>query len=110
MSEHKDDIGVLMAMPAFRRFLWRAIQSAGILAPATDGSDTRNLAYAEGRRNLGFSILRDVEDGMPASHPDSLFTLIQILREEAQSTPQEKPARGRRTNRNAELDDGADAG
>lgn len=90
-KQHKADIEQLMALPSFRRFLWRSIQMARILDPATDGSAGRDLSFAEGRRNLGFDILRDVETGMAVSHPQSLFTLLQVLREEAQSTPQEKP-------------------
>lgn len=88
-----------------RRFLWRVIQSSGIFSAATDGSKDRHLAYAEGRRNLGLDILAMVETGQPVSHPDGLpiLSVIQILREEANQQPQEKPKR-ERYDRIADLD------
>jgi hypothetical protein len=110
MSDDKQDKADAMFMLAHaetRRFLWRVIQSAGILSPATDGSKDRHLAYAEGRRNLGLDILAMVETGQPISHPEGqpILTLIQVLREEANSQPQEKPS-GRRNDRyDRDLDD-----
>jgi hypothetical protein len=100
----KEDMTALIALPAFRRFLWRVIQTSGILEPTTDGSEGRHLAYAEGRRNLGLEILADAEQGQPVAHPTGipLLSVIQVLREEVQSTPQEN-AHGRRYDRNSEL-------
>jgi hypothetical protein len=92
---HALDVKELMELASFRRFLWRSIQSAGIFEPATNGADGRNLDWIEGRRCLGFDILRDVERGQPVQHPQALLTLLQVLREEAQSQKPEKP-NGRR--------------
>lgn len=102
-KQHKADCDQLIAIPAFRRFLWRSIQMAGIFDPATNGPDDSYL-ISEGRRRLGFDLLRDVESGLPVSHPQSLVTLIQVLREEAQTIPQEKQ-NGRR-DRYSSDDDG----
>lgn len=87
-----DDMAKLMALPAFRRFLFRSIQSAGILAPTTNGTDGRNLDFYEGRRSLGFELLRDADTAQPGDlqHPHSIMTLIAVLREEANPTPKEK--------------------
>lgn len=88
-----------MALPEFRRFLFRSIQSAGLLeysASATNGTDGRNLHFAEGRRSLGFDLLRDADAGQPDAlrHPNSIMTLIAVLREEAASPPV-KPEKSR---------------
>lgn len=89
------DMKELMALPSFRRFLFRSIQTAGLLdyaRPATNGSEGRDLAFVEGRRSLGFELLRDADAGQPAElrHPQSVFTLIAALREEANPAPKEK--------------------
>ncbi len=97
-AQHALDVKELMELPSFRRFLWRSIQMAMIFehgGNGTNGADGRNLDWIEGRRCLGFDILRDVERGQPVSHPQSLFTLMQVLREEAQSQKPEK-SNGRR--------------
>lgn len=104
----KDDMIQLMGLAPFRRFLFRAIQSAGIFDPATDGSEGRNLAEAEGRRNLGFMILDDAAQAQPLDHEAArLMTFFLILREESQK-PAKEPKRGRRYDRYAELNDGSD--
>jgi len=94
----------LIAMPAFHRFLWRSIQSAGIFSQATTGADARDLSFAEGRRSLMFAILSDVEQGQTPElrHPLSIITLIAVLREEANPAPKEKKSA---TGRYGELGD-----
>jgi len=101
------DMKALLAMPEFlRSFLFPVIQMSGILSPTTDGSVDRHLAYSEGRRNLGLEILAMAELGQPAAHPNGqpILTILQVLREEANSQPQEKPS-GRRYDRNDDLRD-----
>jgi hypothetical protein len=116
----RQDMERLVALPEFRRFLFRVIQNAGILSRITDGSNTRNLDYFEGRRNLGFDILDEAELGQAVPHEDALMTIFQSLREEIQKPPEEAN-RGRRSDRYDEIrprdsradpgpDSGADAG
>lgn len=111
MSDARDreDMIFLLKRPEFVRFLWRVIQSAGILRATTDGSIDRHLAYDEGRRNLGLDILAMVETGQPVPHPEGLpvLTLLQTLREEANSQPQEnkRDRRNDQYDRNRELAD-----
>ncbi len=90
-----DDMAELLALPAFRRFLFRSIQSAGILAATTNGAVGRNLDWIEGRRSLGFDILREADSGQPAPMRSdlSIMTMIAALREEAE-TPR-KPEKKR---------------
>ena len=97
----------LLEIPAFRKHLFRLIQTAGILSGTTNGADGRNLVI-EGRRNLGLDILRDVSRGIPCDDPEAALNLllIQVLREGAQSTPQEK-TRGKRS-RLSDLDEQED--
>lgn len=94
----------LLEIPAFRKHLFRLIQTAGILSGTTNGADGRNL-ITEGRRNLGLDILHDVARGIPCADPEAALSLllIQVLREGAQSQPQEKH-RGKR-NRLSDLDE-----
>lgn len=92
MTQQETDMEELIALPAFRRFLWRSIQSAGILSQATNGADGRDLSYAEGRRSQMLAMLSDVEAAHPAAlrHPHNIMTLIAVLREEANPAPKEK--------------------
>jgi hypothetical protein len=92
MSSQEQDMAELMALPSFRRFLWRSIQSSGILSQGTSGADGRDLSYAEGRRSQMFAILADVEVGQPAAarHPHSIMTILAVLREAANPAPKEK--------------------
>lgn len=113
-DQREADMEALMALPAFRRFLARSIQTAGILTQtgiATNGSDGRDLAFAEGRRSLGFDLLRDAEAGLPVPmrSPLNIMTLLSVLREEAQTAETEK-ANGRRRSRYGDLDGNDDSG
>ncbi len=110
-AQQQQDMVFLMGRPEFRRTLFRIIQEAGILASAY-GSDGRNLAFAEGRRSLGFDILRWADEALPAgAHPLHVIPLMAALREEAQ--PQEEPnarrnnirTRNDRTNAEPDADD-----
>lgn len=109
MTDH--EMAELLGSPTFRKFLFRVIQMSGIMAPATNGSDGRNLDVFEGRRCLGFDILREVDRGQPQplQHPLSIMTWLAALSEEATHTPTEKP-NGRRSNRYSDItgDDGSD--
>ncbi len=104
MSQQTEDMAELIALPSFRRFLFRSIQMAGILHPATSGADDRNLDYFEGRRSLGFDILRDADAGQPAAlqTPHSIMTLLAAFREEANPQKPEKPRAPDRYNEIAE--------
>lgn len=104
-----EDLAVLLKLPEFRRFLFAAIQSAGILGhegPA-HGHTPRDLSFAEGRRSLGFDILQMVHRGQPeevrASDPGALVTLNAAILA-AVNTPKEK-ARGKRNKDNGRFDE-----
>lgn len=92
MSSQEEDMAELLALPAFRRFLWRSIQTSGILSQSTSGADGRDLSFAEGRRAQMLAILADVDVGQPANarHPHNVLTLIAVLREAASPAPKEK--------------------
>lgn len=94
MSEKQFDLDMvsLMRLSAFKRFLWRVIQDAGLLERNADGSDGRDR-YRAGRRDLGLDILDLAERGQPVQdlHPNyPLLTIIQTLIEETQKSPEEK--------------------
>ena len=93
-----EDAQYLLERPEFRRFLFTAIQSAGLLghhAPA-NGQLGSDLGHFEGRRSLGFELLSMADLGQPEPlrSPNALATLDAALRE-AMNPPKEKP-RGRR--------------
>jgi hypothetical protein len=102
-DQEKADLVDLLARPQFRRFLFRAIQLSGIFDATANGTDERTR-FLEGRRSLGLDILRDVDGAQPVQSPGGIpiLTLLQVLREGAQSSPQEKP-NGRRTGPYADL-------
>lgn len=108
MSEktEKLDMEALLALPAFLRFLSRVIQTSEIHSAETNGTDGRHLV-SEGRRDLGLNILRDAARGQPVDDPAAAFsmTLIQVLREEAQSAFQETPRARRSRYDDEESDD-----
>lgn len=108
----RDDMIALMELPAFRRFLFRSIQMAGVLSyrgATANGSDGRDLAYAEGRRSLGLDILREADAVLPPplQHPTYAHTLAAILTEGTQ-TLSEKPNARHKHDRYADLGDGED--
>ncbi len=107
MIDHeRSDMEFLMRRGEFQRFMWRVIQASGLLSRTTDGSEGRNLAFDEGRRNLGLDILDMAEKGQPIpdAHPDGpLLTLIQVLREETQKPPAERPNDRTKPDRYSEL-------
>lgn len=94
----KGDMEFLLEKPQFRRFLYAAIQTAGILSnnPHADGRKERDLSIFEGRRCLGFDLLRMADEGQPEPlrSPEALATLAAIIR--TAMTPKEKPD-GRRS-------------
>jgi hypothetical protein len=109
-TQIRTDMEFLNSRPEFRRFLFRAIQTAGIFDQKGSGKSERDLAYAEGRRDQGLDLLHDAERGQPAAHPEGIpiLTTIQILVEEAQQAGTEKKKDGRRNDRYRDLADGSD--
>jgi hypothetical protein len=96
------DAQFLLGRPEFRRFLYAAIQSAGILshqAPA-NGQLGRDLGHFEGRRSLGFDLLQMAHTGQPdaiqSSDPTAMTTLHAALLE-ALNPPPKEAKNGRRT-------------
>ncbi|MGL4232687.1 MAG: hypothetical protein ACRCWJ_15085 [Casimicrobium sp.] len=69
---HKSDLTALAQDDRFKRFLFTVFSSAPMFT-GTYGTDGRHLAYAEGRRSLGFDILRSVEI---VAGPDALAQII----------------------------------
>jgi hypothetical protein len=97
-DQDKADLADLIERPGFRRFLFRVIQNAGIFE--SHGQRVRSAhLFNDGRRSLGLDILREVDAAQPVPGPSGIptLTLIQVLREEAQSQPPERTNRGRRS-------------
>ncbi|AHE52564.1 hypothetical protein [Sphingomonas sanxanigenens] len=88
-------MALLLAEPAFCRFLARMVQMAGLLSPASNGADGRDLHFHEGRRSLAFDLLREAEAGQPvaARHPHAVATLVAALTAPKPSHPPQPAAR-----------------
>jgi hypothetical protein len=99
-----DDASYLLSRPEFRRFLFAAIQNAGVLSQHSlaDGPQERDLRFNEGRRSLGFELLLMAHQGQPQAIRDAdstgLATLHAAILEALNPAPKEKPS-GRRTDR-----------
>jgi hypothetical protein len=112
-DQDKADLADLIERPGFRRFLFRVIQNAGIFESTANGSEERTF-YMNGRRSLGLDILREVDAAQPVPGPSGIptLTMIQVLREEAQTPSPERTQRGKRDPYRDlnDGDDGPDAG
>lgn len=88
----KSDAATLLDQPEFRRFLFTAIQQAGIF-DAANGHEGRDLNWIEGRRSLGFDLLRWADEGQPQAlrTPEALATINAIILE-AMDTPRKDKA------------------
>lgn len=110
MNLSHEDAQYLLGRPEFRRFMFAAIQSAGILSDksAANGQSGRDLSHFEGRRSLGFEMIEALDAGQPdpLRSAESLATIDQILREAMNPAPNKEKARGRRndTERYSDLD------
>lgn len=110
----RQDAEFLLGRPEFMRFLYDAIQSAGIISnmePA-DGRTVRDhsLEWQSGRRSLGHEMLLMIEQGQPEAlrSPDGspLITLNAVLREAINPKETTRGRRNRSTrDRYADLDD-----
>jgi len=88
------DAEALIAQGEFRRFLFAALDAAGLFAaegPA-QGATPRDLSFAEGRRSLGFALLQLAHGGQPlpihAADPIGLTTLNAVIAEALRPHPQ----------------------
>lgn len=97
----RTDAEFLLGLAEFRRFLFLAIQSAGILGhhvPA-NGQAGRDLGHFEGRRSLGFDLLQMVHAGQPAAirdaDPTAMATLHAALLEALNPPPAKDKTNGR---------------
>lgn len=91
------DLEELMLDQRFLRFLSTVLETAGIHTGAY-GSDGRHLAFAEGRRSLGFDILRSAE----VIRPDALLAILQAELDALKGHPDGRPTH---YDRNLDLDD-----
>ena len=97
MTVSREDAEFLLNRPEFLRFMYSAIQSAGLFSNtvAADGRTVRDqcLEWHEGRRSLGHELLNLVDAGIPDAlrSPDGLplATLDKIIREAM--NPKENP-------------------
>jgi len=82
----REDLASLMALSAFKKFLWRVVQASGIHSSAY-GSEERRLTAVEGRRSLGFDMLRWADDALRIGDGDGMASLAIILAEASGSKP-----------------------
>jgi hypothetical protein len=98
------DAEFLLTRPEFRRFLFAAIQSAGILGQTVSASTatSRDLSHLEGRRALGFDLLMlahaGQSDALRQTDPDGIATLCLGLTEALNSKDSHSDRRRNRDN------------
>lgn len=108
------DAEFLLSRPEFLRFLFSAIQSAGVLGQTVSASSAqhRDLHHMEGRRALGFDLLIMVHAGQSEAirqaDPDAIATLCLCLGEAIKD--KEVTRDRRRTRDTARYDELPDAG
>ncbi len=104
MSFDTRDAEFLLTRAEFRRFLFAAIQSAGILGQTISASTApnRDLGHLEGRRALGFDLLMMVHAGQSEAvrnaDPDGITTLSLSLTEALNCKESQRDARRSRDN------------
>ncbi len=114
MAFDAKDAEFLLTRPEFRRFLFAAIQSAGILGQTVSASSApgRDLHHLEGRRALGFDLLQMVHAGQSEAvrqaDPDGITTLSLGLTEALNCKDSRRDARSPRDS--ARYDELPDAG
>lgn len=103
----REDAEFLIGRPEFRRFLFAAIQAAGVLGQTSPANGPIGRDLAEGRRSLGLDLLAMADAGQPdpMRSPQALATLDQIIREAMTPKPKDK-TRDRRNH--SDRDDDAD--
>lgn len=101
------DAEYLLGRAEFRRFMFSAIQSAGVITDNSlaNGQSGRDLSHFEGRRSLGLEMIAMLEAGQPEPlrSPLALATLDQILREAMNPAPSKEKPDGRRNDRYNDL-------
>lgn len=110
MSFDAKDADFLLTRPEFQRYLFAAIQSAGILGQAVSASSaaSRDLGHLEGRRSLGFDLLMMAHAGQSeavrSDDPHAITTLCQALNAALDSKDSQRDRRHQRdTHRYDEL-------
>jgi len=88
------DLEKLWAMPEFKRFLFTIFETAHMFS-GIYGTDGRYLPYGEGRRSLGYDILRTIEQFDPVA--------LAIILAEEQKSRKEAPHAKRKYDRQREL-------
>ena len=104
MTFDAKDAEFLLTRPEFRRFVFAAIQSAGIFGQTVSASTApaRDLGHLEGRRALGFDLLMMVHAGQSeavrSADPDGITTLGLCLTEALNCKDSQRDARRFRDN------------
>lgn len=104
MTLTASDAEFLLSRPEFRRFLFAAIQSAGILGQTVSASHAanRDLGTLEGRRALGFELVLLAHAGQSeavrSADPDGIATLRLCLSEAINNKDQTRDRRRHRAN------------
>ncbi len=80
-----DDLHAVMKTPNGRRFVWRLMTQAGVLA-ASYAADPTATAFNEGRRSIGLNLMREIQRVCPDLYVASLREDLQA-KEEAKAPP-----------------------
>lgn len=73
-AQAHDDLRWLLADPRGRRAAWRLLETAGVFRISfLPGADPTLVAFREGERNVGLSLLGDLLSANPAGYAQMLM-------------------------------------
>ena len=110
MNLSKPDAEYLLGRPEFRRFMFAAIQSAGLFTDISPSNGQSVRDHQEGRRSLGWEMVRALDAGQPEPlrTSEALATIQQIILQAMNPAPDKEKPRGSRYDDITDRDDRGD--
>lgn len=93
--QEDDDIRSLLALPHGRRVIFRLIEETARVFSGSISTDPYATAFNEGRRDVGITLMRRVQQAAPESYIQALADALAERREAAHDEAErQKEARG----------------
>jgi hypothetical protein len=77
------DLKELIALPSFRRFVWRLIDRTGWIAPVVQGDGIEMAAIRDGQRRIAIELVADLESVAPGTMASLMLAKAEADREAA---------------------------
>lgn len=66
-DRHLDDIREILKTPQGRRLLWNILSSCAVMS-ASMSLEPLNMAYREGQRSIGLTMMQDIMEAQPEAY------------------------------------------